>query len=121
MTSHQIIIHKYNNKGVEMLDIASKWNDLSLGTMVIPEEREQGIEKIKNSIAALETYGDKIIIERNSNYHPGRPLLNWLKKLFKISAHGFGYRAIDVGKIPKGFDKEKAKQGLFFEIIDINK
>lgn len=116
---HKIYIRKYkDSKGIELLDIASKWNDLSLGVFCKPEEREDAVNKIKNSLAALEKYGDKIITERNANYNPDTPIRNWFKKLFRKDLHGFGWRAIDVKKIPKNFKKEEARKQLNCIIIE---
>ena len=113
--THKIYIRKYN----DLLDIASEWKDLTLGAMVKPEDKEKGVDKIKNSIAALETYGALIISNKDSNEHPNRRFINWLRKLLKLNRPGFGYRVIDVKKIPKGFDKEGAKRKIVFEIKEL--
>lgn len=111
---HKIIIKKHN----EVLEIGSSWKDLTIGVSVRPEDRDDGIRKVKNSLSALETYGDKIVIERDSNEHPNRPLYNWLRRLLRLNKPGFGYRVIDVRKIPKSFDKESAVARLDYEIQD---
>src|SRR3990167_2076007 len=106
MKTYKIIVRKYNNKGKEYLDIAAECHGIPLGAIVEPANRAKGVEMVKNSIAALETYGALIIGKRNASYHPNQPILNWFKKLFRIDIYGFNFPKIDPKKIPKDFDKE---------------
>lgn len=111
MTTHKILIHKLNN----MLEVTASWKDLTMSVYVKPEERAEGVRKMKNSIAALETYGDKIITKRDS----GNTFINWFRKIFKLATPGFDYRVINVKKIPKNFNKEEVIKKLFFKEIQL--